>query len=93
VSTFFFTDLRLDNWVLSYDLLKVTRYRFVVCKVEVEDVVNFGTSRGNSLFFSKLSTTGVLPARSGQEEAREEGIEEAVVQSPLCNHGDTQENK
>jgi len=50
----------------------MTRFRFVVCKGEVEEVVNSGASRGNSSFFSKLSTAGGLPAKGGQEEARED---------------------
>jgi len=50
----------------------MTRFRFVVWKGEVEEVVNSGASRGNSSFFSKLSTAGVLPAKGGQEEARED---------------------
>jgi len=50
----------------------MTRFRFVVWKGEVEEVVNSGASRGNSSFFSELSTAGVLPAKGGQEEARED---------------------
>jgi len=50
----------------------MTPFRFVVWKGEVGEVVNSGASRGNSSFFSKLSTAGVFPAKGAQEEARED---------------------
>jgi len=71
-STSSFTDMQLDNLLPRYDYLNMTRFRFVMCKEEEEEVVNSDASRGNSSFFSKLSAACVLPAKSGHQEVRED---------------------
>jgi len=38
----------------------MTRFRFIVCKGEVEEVVNSGVYRDNSSFFPKLSVASIM---------------------------------